>query len=140
MTPEEQRGAIDSIRRALQERKPPVQVLIVEDDHVDAEMTLERMIRFGLKATWVRNTMEVQEHLANNDPWLVFLDLKLHGTSGLNVLDFIKSYRPESRVVILTGQYAHDSSECKEALKRGAVAVMLKPITDEQVQLIFGSP
>lgn len=142
MTPEQQREAIAKIRASLQNRKQPIDVLLVEDDHRDAELTVDRLTGFGLKTTWVRDTFEVQDHLSKNEPWLTFLDLKLGGgeTSGLNVLDFIKSIRPESRVVILTGAYAHDSSECKESLKRGAIAVMLKPLTDEQVQLIFGTP
>lgn len=140
MTPEEQREAIQKIRESLAGRRDPIQVLLVEDDHVDAELTIDRLAAFGIQSSWVRNSAEVKDHLRENDPWLVFLDLKLGSVSGLGALGIIRLMRPETRVVVLTGQYQHDDIECKTALVRGASAVMLKPLTTEQIQLIFGTP
>lgn len=140
MTPEEQHKAIAKIRVALEGRKPPIETLVVEDDTSDAEITISRIRAFGLIAHWARDTVEVQNYLSTHNPWLTFLDLKLGDASGINVLDWIKSVKPDSRVVILTGAFQHDSEECKESLKRGAIAVMLKPLTEQQIQLIFGTP
>lgn len=140
MTPEKQREAIDAIRRALSGRQKPVKVLLVEDHLADAEMTVSRMQQYGLNVTWVQSPQEVQDYLKENDPWLVFLDMKLGKVSGLIILNLILLLRPDTRVVILTGAYDHDSAECVLAMSRGATAVMLKPLTEQQIELIFLAP
>lgn len=140
MTPDEQREAIAKIRQALDGRFPPVDVMLIEDDIGDAELTLHRLDGVGIRAAWVRKLEEMEEYLLAHNPWLVFLDLKLTGFIWQKAMELVKQLRPESRVVVLTGAYQHDSVECKEALTCGAVAVMLKPLTTEQIQLIFGTP
>ena len=140
MTPLEQKEAIIKIRTALEGRADPLQIMLVEDEANDAEITIRRLKDVGLEVVWAKDTKEVQDILETNKPKLAFLDLKLSNTSGLSVLDFIKSFNPECKVVILTGMYNHDSMECKKALQEGALAVMLKPLTTEQINLIFGSP
>lgn len=117
-----------------------MEVLLIEDDADDAELTLNRLAEAGVKSAWVRKLDELEEYLLSHSPWLVFLDLKLTGFVWQKAMELLKKLRPESRVVVLTGAYTHDSAECKEALTCGAVAVMLKPLTVEQIQLIFGSP
>lgn len=145
MTPEEQREAIALIRQSIAGRKPPVKVLVVEDNDKDAAMTMTSLEAVGVDATWARDTVETENFLVANDPWLVFLDLQLGAPVkgaelGLNILELIKSFKPGVHVVILTGQFRHDSENCVKALSRGAKAVMLKPLTIEQAQLIFTAP
>lgn len=144
MTPEEQRAAISRIRLSIEGRKPPVQILLIEDNENDAALTTARLEQFGVCVSWARNSKEAEDFLVANDPWLVFLDLQLgpddRGELGLNVLDLIRSFKPNTRIVILTGVFRHDSENCMKALGKGAVAVMLKPLTAEQVQLIFAAP
>lgn len=144
MNPDKQQEAITSIRLRLQGRKPPVMVLLVEDDEKDAELTVSALKGAGVDVAWAKDSQQAQGYLMANDPWLVFLDLKLgpddRGELGLNILELIKSYKRNVIVVILTGQYRHDSDNCLKALSKGADAIMLKPLTSTQIQLIFASP
>lgn len=140
MTSEQQQVAIEAIKRSLEGQTPAIQLLVVEDNSEDAEITLSSLREFGLKVEWAQNMTDVLHALRTMTPWLVFLDLKLVGESGLKILQVIRDFSPDTRVVVLTGAYEHDSAECKEALKKGAIAVMLKPLTVEQIQLIFGTP
>lgn len=144
MTPEESRKTIELVRASLRQRKAPVKVLLVEDNENDAVLTMAPLRRFGVAVDWAADAHEVQDYLDANDPFLVFLDLKMSpeddGTMGLNILDFIKSFKPSTHVFILTGMNDHASPLCVEALQKGADAIWSKPLTDERVELIFSAP
>jgi DNA-binding NtrC family response regulator len=139
MTPEEQDVALSRIRDLFKGRHGPINVLLVEDEANDYEQSEYNLKRFGVKTGWARDAAEVQNYLSFTNPWLIFLDMKLKKASGLEVLDLIMSIRPESRVVILTGHYRKDSEECEQALMKGAISIMLKPLTDAQIRFIFDS-
>lgn len=144
MTPDEQKETIARIRLRLESKKPPVNVLLVEDDENDAMLTVSKLSLAGVQVTWAKDTQQAQEYMVANSPWLVFLDLKLgpddRGELGLNILELIKSFKRDVIVVILTGQYRHDSDNCLKALSKGADAIMLKPLTSSQIQLLFAAP
>ena len=65
---------------------------------------------------------------------VVFVDLKLPGTTGLQVLSRIKEAGPETPVIIITGYASIESAV--EAMKRGAYDYMTKPFTPEEVRVI----
>jgi len=143
--PSAQRKAIAEFREAVGKPVAPVKVLVVEDDANDAAMTMASLKAVGVEGTWARDSAEIQNYLAKHEPWMVFLDLQLGapvvGTEvGLNVLGFIKSFKPKTEVVILTGQHRSDSVYCIEAMARGARAVFLKPFTVDDAQFIFHAP
>ncbi len=63
----------------------------------------------------------------------VFLDLKLPGIKGMEILSRIKEANPETPVIIITG-YASIGSAV-EAMKRGAFDYMTKPFTPEELRV-----
>src|SRR4030042_3424414 len=65
---------------------------------------------------------------------VVFVDLKLPGTTGLQVLSRIKEAGPETPVIIITGYASIESAV--EAMKRGAFDYMTKPFTPEELRVI----
>jgi DNA-binding NtrC family response regulator len=65
---------------------------------------------------------------------LVFLDLKLPGISGLQVLRQMKDMSPETPVIIITGYSSIESAV--EAIKLGAFDYMAKPFTPEELRVI----
>lgn len=140
MTPEEQSKVLQEIRDTLKGRKAPVHVLVVEDNPVDADVAVTKLHNAGAVATWAKDSKETQDYLRSNEPHLVFLDMKLGNMSGLVVLDFIRLMKPKVDVLILTGAYDHDSAECKEALKKGARGVFLKPLSDATIRLLLTAP
>lgn len=61
---------------------------------------------------------------------LAFIDLKMQPLSGIEVLDEIKKYSPDTTVVMMT---AHGSIETAvEAMKKGAYDYILKPFTHKE--------
>lgn len=137
MSPEEQRQAIDTISHRLKGMQP--RILLVEDDDDDAFMFLRTLERHGLSAVRVREIEPAIDLLKARGFQVVFLDLKLQTSAAQDLLNFVKSSGIDSQVIVLTGA-CEDDERCKEALRLGASAVMLKPITSEQVGLIFGIP
>jgi DNA-binding NtrC family response regulator len=65
---------------------------------------------------------------------VAFVDLKLPGTTGLDVLNRIKEADPETPVIIITGYASIESAV--EAMKRGAFDYMTKPFTPEEVRVV----
>lgn len=140
MTHEEQSKVLQEIRDTLKGRKSPIPVLVIEDNPIDADVAMAKLQAAGAVATWAKDSKETQDYLRSNDPYLVFLDMKLGSMSGLVVLDFIRLMKPKVDVLILTGAYDHDSAECKEALKKGARGVYLKPLSDDTIRILFTAP
>ncbi|RPJ08671.1 MAG: sigma-54-dependent Fis family transcriptional regulator, partial [Deltaproteobacteria bacterium] len=65
---------------------------------------------------------------------LVFLDLKLPGISGLEVLKKIKELDPDLLVIVMTGYASVESAV--EALKMGAYDYIKKPFKADVIKLI----
>jgi len=139
MNSTDQRNVIAQLRETLNGKH--VRVLLLEDDPNDAHLTLEVLIKREVQPTWARTIEEAKSRINSDDFKIVFLDLKLDsGRSGLELISHIRHTKPDCWVVVLSGVYTEDSAECKEALRLGACAVMLKPLTQEKLQLIFGIP
>lgn len=135
------------IRLNLVSRDEAVKVLLVEDSENDAETTKVTLQRFGVDVFWARDAWQAQTYLEKNDPWLVLLDMKMSpaddGTMGLNILDMIKTLKPELTVFILTG-HDHSAPCCLAAIRNdrpggGADSVWSKPLTEKQTQFLFAS-
>jgi signal transduction histidine kinase len=67
-------------------------------------------------------------------PDLVFLDLKMPGMAGLDVLGKIQAQDPTTVVIVITGYATVDSAV--EATKRGAFDFLPKPFTPEEFRFI----
>jgi two-component system response regulator HydG len=65
---------------------------------------------------------------------VAFVDLKLPGTSGLDILNRIKEADPQTPVIIITGYASIESAV--EAMKRGAFDYMTKPFTPEEIRVV----
>ena len=138
MTPEEQRQAINRIAHRLRGEKP--KILLVEDNANDIELFERTLKSHDLKATAADSVKEALELIDHHRFQIIFLDLKLKPTDCWeDVLRYAKDKNPDTQVIVLTGVFACDDAECKKALRMGASAVILKPLTHEQVRLIFGT-
>lgn len=138
-----QKDALQRMRKSLEGSTP--KVLLIDDSKDDIQLVMHTLAQHGITDVVVlvslANAMEVFTQGSPSDFRLVFLDLKLEqGRSGLELIDELKRVNPNAWVVVLSGAYAEDSDECKEALRRGAHAVMLKPLTSEKLKLIFATP
>jgi len=140
VSPKEQLATINRIRTSL--KGAPLNVLLVEDDEGDAFITRRVLNSKNVEnIAWAKTVKDACDMFRQAEFKLVFLDLKLQeGTSGLDLIKTLKETRPDSWVIVLSGAYTEDSDECKEALRLGAFAIMLKPLTPEKVEFILGNP
>lgn len=143
MTSEEQCKAINTIRQSLS-CCPNYQVLVVGDNDRDSELCLEIMKSRGLPVVWVKTAAAALDCLSQYHNWIVFLDLNLEcAGAGLQLLQEMSQVcarcQTKCKTIVLAGFCRDDSVECKQALAAGAVAVMLKPVTSGQIELIFGN-
>jgi signal transduction histidine kinase len=74
------------------------------------------------------------ELLEQENPDLVFVDLKMPGISGMEVLEKIQEYDATIVPIVITG-FATVSSAV-EAMKRGAYDFLPKPFTPDEMRLI----
>jgi len=74
---------------------------------------------------------EVLPRVAETDPDLVLLDIRMPGLDGLQVLDRLQKAYPEIKVVMLSG--VDDPELATEALRRGATAFLGKGIDPADV-------
>jgi DNA-binding response OmpR family regulator len=140
VSPEDQKDAIERIRTTLRGNR--TKTLIVEDSEADAFLAMRVLGEHGIDTDWVSTVEEAVGRILTGDYKIVFLDLKLGPCDGqgADILRAIQRLGLQCEVIVLTGEHATDSVKCTEALKLGAVAVMMKPLTTKEVQLVYGIP
>jgi len=107
------------------------QILIIDDER-PILLTLEALLgRHGFETETAATAAAGLKALKNKSVSLVLLDLQLPDVQGLEILDRIKTQRPETPVIILT---AHDTlNNAIESIKRGAYHFISKPYASEEL-------
>jgi CheY-like chemotaxis protein len=109
-------------------------LILVVDDEPDVEVLFRQQFRRDLRAG--RFTMEFAQSAAGalqrieDSPHasliLILSDINMPGMSGLELLPKVKAQRPDVPVIMIT---AYGDAETKrQALERGAEALLTKPI------------
>jgi NtrC-family two-component system response regulator AlgB len=107
---------------------------------VDDEKNIRRTMAMALEsmdhdAVTVSSGAEAFKELKNSAFDVVFLDLKLHQESGLDVLEEILRLSPRASVVIVTAFASIETAV--EAMRRGAFDYLPKPCTPDQVRQLL---
>jgi FixJ family two-component response regulator len=100
-------------------------VLIVDDDKNLCELFGKMLISKGIYSKNLNNPLDVVKEICDTKYHVILLDIIMPEMNGLNVLDEINKYSPESKVIIMTG-YA-DKNMAINALKMGAFDLLEKP-------------
>jgi CheY-like chemotaxis protein len=112
-------------------------VLIVEDDEDFARVELDMARQRGFKGVVATRGDEGLALAHEFRPDAIILDMKLPVRDGWDVLDHLKRH-PETRhipVHIVSGGVANGGAQA--ALRRGAVAVLEKPVAADRLQDAF---
>src|SRR5438552_6273022 len=112
-------------------------ILIVEDDAGFASGLAEAIRDFGHEAIVAPSGEEALARFEAISPALVFLDLRLRGMHGLDLLRDLKSHpdRAATPVVILTA-FA-DAANTIEAMKLGAFDHLTKPLGRDDIHTVL---
>lgn len=101
--------------------------LLIIDDEVEFASTMcQRLKLRDFDATDVHSGGEGLAVLAEVNPEIVILDLKMPDMSGLDVLEGIKKHDPAIEVIMLTGHGSAGSGI--EAMEKGAFDYLMKPV------------
>ncbi|MGA2678423.1 MAG: PAS domain S-box protein [Sedimentisphaerales bacterium] len=108
-----------------------LKILLVEDSASDAVLLQENILSSGaedISISVVQSLNEAKEHLKNNHPDAVLLDLTLPDSSGLNTVREVRSISPDLPIVVLTG--VDDENMGVEAVRTGVQDYLVKGQTD----------
>jgi DNA-binding response OmpR family regulator len=102
------------------------------DDEASLRQTLARILqRAGFEITTAAAGKEALTLLSQQAFDLVYLDIRMPEMNGLDVLKIIHSQFPEVPVILFTAQ--PDLNSAVEALRRGAMDYLLKPLKPQTV-------
>ncbi|MGA2230911.1 MAG: sigma-54 dependent transcriptional regulator [Tepidisphaeraceae bacterium] len=112
----------------------PLNVLVV-DDETNIRKTLSIALETdGHHVIAVSNAADALAESAQRPFDLVFLDLKLGASSGMDLIPNLLAQSPWLRVVIITAHGTIDTAV--ETMKRGAADFLTKPFTPAAVQMV----
>jgi two-component system sensor histidine kinase/response regulator len=114
--------------------QPEHKILVIDDEEVVLDSCTQVLAGGRCQVLTASNGAEGLKRLEESAPDLIFLDLKMPGLSGLEVLEKVRSKHPLVVVIVITG-YATVSSAV-EAMKKGAFDFLPKPFTPEELRLI----
>jgi len=114
--------------------QPKHKILIIDDEEVVLDSCTQVLDGAECRVATANNGAEGLKRLEELKPDLMFLDLKMPGLSGLEVLELVRARQPLMVVIVITG-YATVNSAV-EAMKRGAFDFLPKPFTPEELRLI----
>lgn len=110
-------------------------IMIVDDEEIVRESFLHWFEKTGHRVDAAASGFEALEKLEKFPFELLFVDIKMPGMNGIEVLGKVKEEYPDTFVVIIT---AYGSIETAvEAMKLGATDYLLKPFKPEQLSLVM---
>ena len=121
----------------------PVEILIVEDNPQDAELTIRALKKTNLVNHFMvaedgeealdiifsRGIYEFRQDL--KPPRVIFLDLKLPKVSGLEILKEIKTNPATKTIPVVIVSSSSEDPDIKAAYENGANAYVVKPVEFE---------
>lgn len=107
-----------------------VNVLVVDDEPNIHRLFSEVLSRRGYRVVGALDGEAALQSLRADSPEVIFLDLKLPGADGTQVLEKIREIEPDIPVILITG-YPRDPLVDK-AIRMGVFACLVKPfgVTD----------
>lgn len=108
--------------------KPPIRVLHIEDDSVDAEWLTRALTSAAVgqfEIAWVTTLAEGVARLRQGGVEAVLVDLKLPDGAGLEVFDAVQAAAPQLPILLVTGTFEEEALAL-EALRRGAQDYLIK--------------
>ncbi len=108
--------------------------LLVADDSLIMRRIIERVL-IGGRFTEVRtavNGRQAIEAAATYRPDVITMDITMPEMDGLVAVDTILRDNPDARILVISA--LADKSTAVEAIKRGALGFLLKPISADSLQ------
>ncbi len=109
--------------------------LVVDDDVLMREFVIETLRRSQIEVTEARDGREAKRLMEQRSFDIAFIDLKMPGMDGMQLLDYVHKSKIETLTVMMTAFGTVE--EAVSAMKMGATDFLMKPFSPEQVELII---
>jgi DNA-binding NtrC family response regulator len=109
-------------------------IIIIDDEDIVLDSCAQILEGSNYDIETASNGTQGLQLVQEFQPDLIFVDLKMPGISGIEVLENVKELDPTIVTVVITG-YATVSSAV-EAMKQGAYDFLPKPFTPDEFRLI----
>jgi two-component system response regulator len=117
----------------------PIEILLVEDNPLDAEFTMRALKNGGIANNlhWVKDGQEALDFLFRQGaytkredvaPTLIFLDLKMPRLNGLDVLKSVKFDIRTKKIPVVVMTSSAEDHDITRAYDLGANSYVVKPI------------
>jgi len=117
----------------------PVEILLVEDNAHDAELTMRALKKGGLvnNLLWVKGGEEALDYLFRREayatrdevlPRLVFLDLKMPRVDGIEVLRAIKGDERTKHIPVVVMTSSQEEKDIANTYDLGVNSYVVKPL------------
>lgn len=116
-----------------------IEILLVEDNELDAELTMRALKKGKLanKVKWVTDGQQALDYLFregdytqrdNIPPRLVLLDLKMPRVGGIEVLRAIKADERTRRIPVVVMTSSQEEQDVAETYNLGVNSYVVKPV------------
>jgi CheY-like chemotaxis protein len=116
-----------------------VEILLVEDNALDAELTTRALKNGGLanKLLWVRDGQQALDFLFRDGdyagredtvPRLVLLDLKMPKVDGMEVLKAVKANEKTRRIPVVVMTSSQEEKDVAQTYDMGVNSYVVKPV------------
>ena len=111
-------------------------ILIIDDEQYICDSCRQVFVKDGYQVDIANDGISGLRKIRELKPHLVFVDLKMPGMSGMEVLEEIKKIDPTIVSVVITGYATIESAV--EAMKREAYDFLPKPFNPDELRLVTG--
>lgn len=112
-------------------------ILVVDDDEIIRVLFEKTLEELGHSVTTAESGSSGLKFVERFDFDLVFLDLKMPGMDGAELLRRIRGIKPELLVIVITGY--PDSEMMSRALAQGPFGIMNKPFAESDIVIAINS-
>jgi len=112
-----------------------LKILVVDDDEAMRVSFEKFLAKEGHLAVIVENGAQALEKIRNRQFDLAFIDLKLPGIDGIELLKLIRAKNPRLDIVIITGYGTVETAV--EAIKLGAYDYIQKPFSLKAIRQVI---
>jgi len=111
-----------------------LKILVVDDELNIRKMLATSLELDGHEVAAVSNADDALDQISRTIFDIVFLDLQLGRTSGIDLIPQLLATSPTTRVVIITAHGSVDTAV--ETMRLGATDYLLKPFTPAQIRIV----
>lgn len=110
--------------------------LVVDDDALMREFIVETLKRSRINISETSNGLDAKRMLDEQEYDMAFIDLKMPGLDGLQLLKHLKASGKKTLPIIVTAFGTVEKAV--EAMRIGAYDFLVKPFSPEQVEIVIG--